>query len=129
MKRSVFLRITALLSFVFGAMLFFVPAFAAQIIGIAFSPETGSVLCGMGGLILGSGLINLMLRNSIDTHTLKALLWTNIIINVLGTIADLRGLSDGVLTLSRIAPVQITHVFMGVGSAICLVGLKKPVQH
>ncbi|MEJ7682407.1 MAG: hypothetical protein WKG06_32055 [Segetibacter sp.] len=58
MKRSSFLLISAILSFVFGAMMFFVPTFAAKFLEIASTPQTVSVLRGMGGLIIGSGAIN-----------------------------------------------------------------------
>jgi len=57
MKRSAFLFIAAILSFVFGAMMFFIPALAAELLGIAVTPETASVLRGMGGLIIGRYLM------------------------------------------------------------------------
>ncbi|MEO6837937.1 MAG: hypothetical protein ABI185_06090 [Ginsengibacter sp.] len=58
MKRSIFLLITAVGSFAFGAMMFFIPNFAASFLDIAITPQTISVLRGMGGLIIGSGAIN-----------------------------------------------------------------------
>lgn len=93
----------AILSFVFGAMMFFAPAIGARIIGLAATPETESVLRGLGGLIIGSGTINLLFRNQNDIHAVKALLITNIITHLLGILADVRGVLDGVLTTSKIA--------------------------
>lgn len=124
MKRSGFLLISAILSFVFGGMMFFVPAFAAKFLDIASTPQTVSVLRGMGGLIIGSGAINFLLRNQNDIAALKGLLLTNIITHLLGISADIWGVLDGALTTSKIAPVELTHLFVGIGSLICLLRLK-----
>lgn len=125
MKRSAFLLIAAILSFVFGAMMFFIPALAAKLLGIAATPETASVLRGMGGLIIGSGTINFLVRNFTDIPTLKAVLLTNIITHLLGLTADIWGILDGVLTVSNMLPVELTHIFVGAGSLIYLLRLKK----
>jgi hypothetical protein len=124
MKRSNFLLTAAVLSFVFGAMMFLAPATGAKIIGLAATAETGSVLRGLGGLIIGSGAINLLLRNQTDINALRGLLLANIITHLLGISADVWGLSDGVLTTAKIAPVEITHLFIGIGSLIYLLRLK-----
>jgi hypothetical protein len=118
MKRSSFLLITAILSFAFGAMMFFVPGFAAGFLDIATTPQTISVLRGMGGLIIGSGAINYFLRNQNNTDINKSLLLTNIITHLLGLSADIWGILDGALTISKMVPVEITHVFVGIGSLI-----------
>jgi hypothetical protein len=118
MKRSSFLLITAILSFAFGAMMFFVPGFAAGFLDIATTPQTISVLRGMGGLIIGSGAINYFLRNQNNTDINKSLLLTNIITHLLGLSADIWGILDGALTISKMVPVEITHIFVGIGSLI-----------
>lgn len=123
MKRSTFLLISALLSFAFGAMMFFVPTFAAGFLNIAAAPQTVSVLRGLGGLIIGSGAINYFLRNQSNTEVIRGLLLTNIITHLLGISADLWGVIDGALTTSKIAPVEITHLFVGIGSLIYLLRL------
>ncbi len=56
MTRSLFLLISAILSFIFGAMMFFVPAVAARFLDIGSAPAVMSVLRGMGGLILAAAL-------------------------------------------------------------------------
>lgn len=123
MKRSTFLLITAVLSFAFGAMMFFVPGFAAGFLDIATTPQTVSVLRGMGGLIIGSGAINYFLRDQNNTDVIKSLLLTNIITHVLGLSADIWGILDGALTIGKMAPVEITHLFVGFGSLIYLLRL------
>lgn len=124
MKRSTFFLISAILSFVFGAMMFFLPAIAAKFLDIPLSDATASVLRGMGGLIIGSGTINFLVRNIHDNRTLKAVLLTNIITHLFGISADIWGVVDGALTTSKIAPVEITHLFIGIGSLIYLLRLK-----
>ncbi len=124
MKRSNFLLISAILSFVFGAMMFFVPVFAAKFLDIATTPQTISVLRGMGGLIIGSGAINFFLRDQTNISVLKGLLLTNIITHLLGIFADIWGVLDGALTTGKIAPVEITHLFIGIGSLLYLLRLK-----
>ena len=124
MRHSTFLLITAILSFVFGATMFCAPALGAKMIGLAATAETGSVLRGLGGLIIGSGTINLLLRNQTDINALRGLLLANIVTHCLGISADIFGVSAGVLTTGKIAPVEITHLFVGIGSLIYLFKLK-----
>ena len=124
MSRSVFLLITAVGSFCFGGMMFFIPVTASQILGIAYSQETVSVLRGMGGLIIGFGAINFLIRNATDHKTLQIVFLTNIIISLFGLLADFWGIYDGALTLTKMAPVELTHLFIGLGSLIFLTQLK-----
>ena len=123
MSRSTFLLITALASFAFGAMMFFVPKFAAGFLDIATTPQTISVLRGMGGLIIGSGAINYFLRNQNNIDIIKSLLLTNITTHLLGLSADIWGIFDAALTIKKMAPVEITHLFVGIGSLIYLLRL------
>lgn len=124
MKRSTFLLITAVGSFAFGAMMFFIPSFAGSFLDIAITPQTISVSRGMGGLIIGSGAINYFLRNQNNLKVLKALLLTNMITHLLGLSADIWGAADGALTLSKMAPVEVTHLFIGIGSLLYYLKLK-----
>lgn len=118
MKRSTFLLVTAILSFVFGGMMFLIPSFAARFLAITAAPQTVSVLRGLGGLIIGSGTINFLLRKQTNTAALKSLLLANIVTHVLGLSADVWGVLDGALTTTKVAPVEITHLFVGIGSLI-----------
>jgi hypothetical protein len=124
MKRSSFLFISAILTLVFGTLLFFIPTLSTQSLDMIYSPETGSVLRSMGGLIIGSGTINLFLRNSDNNHSLKALLLANIITHTFGLLANVWGLADGAITICKIAPFEI-NLFVGIGSVIYLLQLKR----
>jgi hypothetical protein len=68
--------------------------------------------------------LNFLVRSSVDNDTLKAVLLTNIITHLLGLSADIWGLSDGVLTAIKMAPVEITHLFCGVGAFLYFVRLR-----
>jgi len=125
MTRSTFLLITALASFAFGAMMFFIPNIAAGLLGIDASSQTLSVLRGMGGLIIGSGTINYFLRNQGNSEILNGLLLANIITHLLGLSADIWGVADSALTFGKMGPVEMTHLFVGLGSLFYLRKLKK----
>ncbi len=105
--------------------MFFVPGFAAGFLAIAATPQTISVLRGMGGLIIGSGVIIYFLRNQSNADVIKSLLLTNIITHLLGLSADIWGITDGALTISKMAPVEITHLFVGIGSLAYSLSLNK----
>lgn len=128
MKRKNFLLISALLSFGFGAMMFFLPQFASKNFGMTYTPEIGSLLRGMGGLIIGTGLINFLFRHNTSNEALKTLFIANIVTQLLGIITDFWGLYDRAITLKNILPVQVTHLFIGVGSLIYLLRLDKQKQ-
>lgn len=125
MKISIFFIISAIGAFAFGCMMFFVPGFAAGMLNITSTPGTLSVLRGMGGLIIGSGAINFLVRNNNNVDTLRAVLWTNIITHAFGLGADVWGISDAALTINKMLPVEITHLFVGIGSLIYLIRLKE----
>jgi hypothetical protein len=125
MRCSIFILITALASFAFGAIMFFIPNFAAGLLGIQASLQTLSVLRGMGGLIIGSGTINYFFRNHDNSEILNGLLLTNIITHLLGLSADIWGVADGALVIDKMAPVEMTHLFVGFGSLYYLLKLKR----
>jgi hypothetical protein len=125
MKLSVFLTISAVGSFAFGAMMFFIPAFAGRLLGIAYTPQTGSLLQGMGGLIIGFGAVNFFVRNFNDANIPRVILLTNIITNTLGLLADVFGVVNGALLANKMAPVEVTHLFIGIGSLIYLLRIKR----
>lgn len=101
------------------------PAFAGQLLGIAYTPQIGSLLQGMGGLIIGFGTFNFFVRNFNDANILRVILLTNIITHTLGLLADVLGVLQGALLTSNMAPVEFTHLFIGIGSLIYLLRIKR----
>ena len=104
--------------------MFFISASAAESIGLTYTPQVGSVIKGIGGLIIGSGTINFLMKDITDIKSMRALLLTNIITHLFGISADILGLFDGALTFPKIIPVQVTHLFVGIGSLVYLSKLK-----
>jgi hypothetical protein len=92
-------------------------------LAIAATPQTISVLRGMGGLIIGSGAINYFLRHQLQPDIVKSLLITNIVTHLLGLSADIWGIAEGVLNIAKMAPVEIIHLFVASGSIIYLLRL------
>ena len=120
MNRSLFFLIAALGAFGFGGLMFFAPAAAAQLIGIQPSAAVFSVIHGMGGLITGTAAMNLLARKLQDRQALQVILITNIVTHAFGLAADFWGIADGALTMLKMAPVEATHLFVGIGSCIYL---------
>lgn len=124
MKRSTYLLIVAILSFAFGLLNFFAPTFGSELFGLVHHVDTMAVLRGMGSLLIGSAILNLLLRHTTDAKAMKALLLSNIITHVMGLLADVWGVNDGALTLANIIPVELSHLFAVVGSGFYLMGMK-----
>lgn len=53
----------------------------------------------------------------------------NIVTHLLGITADIWSVFDGALTTVRIFPVEIAHLFVGLGSSIYLLGLIKSTKN
>ncbi|MES2558281.1 MAG: hypothetical protein V4590_00970 [Bacteroidota bacterium] len=124
MKRSTFLLVTALVSFTFGTLFFFMPNLIAGMMSIEATPQILSVYRGMGGLIIGGGIINYFLRNQHNSEILTGLFLTNMLTHFLGLSADLWGVADGVLSISKMALIEVMHLFIGIGSFIYLLKMR-----
>jgi hypothetical protein len=125
MKRSLFLTLVAILGFLFGGMLFLAPAKAVEGFGVASSPESILFFRIMGSMILAAGLLNLLVRKEGDSNALKAVLIFNIVGHGLTMIADIGGVASGTLQFSKIAVGQVNHLFIGIGSLVYLMKMKK----
>ena len=125
MSRSLFFLIAAIGAFGFGGLMFFAPAAAAHLLGIEMSAAKGSVIHGMGGLIIGTATMNLLARKLQDAAALHTVLIANIVTHAFGLAADFWGIADGALTVLKMAPVEATHLFVGIGSCIYLSRLRR----
>ena len=67
---------------------------------------------------LNFSAINFFLRKEENVAVLKGLLLANMITHLFGLSADLWGIAGGVLTIAKMAPVEFTHLFVGIGSLI-----------
>ena len=125
MSRTLFFLIAAIGAFGFGGLMFFAPVAAAQLLGMEAGSATFSVIHGMGGLIIGTATMNLLASKLRDADALRAILITNIVTHAFGLAADFWGIADGALTMLKMAPVEATHLFVGLGSCIYLLRLHK----
>ncbi|MEP7197407.1 MAG: hypothetical protein ABI851_12875 [Saprospiraceae bacterium] len=124
MKRSIFFLIAAIIAVLFGGMMFISPSKASEGFGMVSSADTNILFRALGAMILSTGIMNFLVRNHTDNLTLKAVLLTNVITHALSMTADLWAVSDGVLEISKAAPGQIAHLFVGFGSLIYMLKIK-----
>jgi hypothetical protein len=116
MSRSVFFVIVAILSALFGILMFLAPGVAAQSFGVEASSATSAIFRVLGTNLLSVGLLNFLVRNHPASATLRAVLWLNISAHGLGAIADIWSVTAGDLALSRIALGFVSHAIIGLGS-------------
>lgn len=125
MKRSTFLLIVALLGFLFGAMLLFAPAKAAENFGFPGGAQFELLFRTMGAMIFSAGLLNFMMRSNTDASAAAALLWTNIATHLIVMVIDLSAVAQGTLEIAKVAVGQAMHVFVILGSLIYLLRVKR----
>ncbi len=104
--------------------MFLFPTFAADFLGLDATGQIKSVLRAMGGLLIGSSVLNFLLRNQQNREVNYALLLTNIVMHGLGFVAAYMGVADGAFTWLIVAPVVLVQLVISVGSGIYLLGLK-----
>lgn len=112
----IFFWIAAILSALFGAMMFFAPGFAAQSFSLAASPGTDTVFRILGSTLLGVGIMNLLAANQPASPALRIVLWTDFAIHLIGTIADVWSVSAGELAFSAAVPGFVSHAIIGLGA-------------
>jgi hypothetical protein len=118
MRRSLFFLITAILGFLFGAMMLIAPDKAAEGFGWPISPPMELLFRSLGGLIVAAGILNLLVRNSVDSKALRGVFMFNVAFHGISMIIDVLGVSQGILAIDKIIPGQVVHLFIGVGSLI-----------
>lgn len=118
MKRSMFFLSTGILGLLFGAMMLLGPDKAAQGFGFLPLPSLFLMFRSMGALLIGAGLLNFLVRDHKDNPTLKAVLLYTLVTHALGMAMDLWAVSDGVVSLGKLAPAQLVHLYAGIGAFI-----------
>ena len=124
MKRSTFLLITAIIALIFGGMMLLVPDKASEGFGLVATPESNLLFRSLGGLILGSGVLNFLVRAHEDSKTLQAVLIFNVVFHAISMANDFLGAYQGILRFDKIIPGQSVHLFIGIGSIIYLMRMK-----
>jgi hypothetical protein len=111
MKRNVFFIISALLAWVFGLMMIFLPDSMA-------SGATPGVNIGMqwfGIAMVSVGIINFFSRNDPGSKALTAVMIGNIFLHLAGGAADIYDYTLGTVQLSSILMPGLVHLLMVIG--------------
>jgi uncharacterized membrane protein HdeD (DUF308 family) len=124
MKQSHFLLVTAIVGTIFGIMTLFFPDKVAENFGLTPNRETSIVFGWLGAITLCSGVLNFMVRNDDNSHTLKAVLIFTGAFHAVSLLVDLFGINHGVLTFDKMLPGIILHSLMTIGSTFYLLKFK-----
>ena len=120
MKRSVFFLITAILGFLFGGMMIFMTSKTIEGSGMHSSPEIIALMRVFGSTILSMGILNFLVRDNVDSKSLRDILVFNIIVHLSNMLADLWAIKEGTAMLNKTFPGYIVHLFVIIGSIIYL---------
>ena len=125
MKRSIFLIITAIISALFGGMMFFLPDVVAEGFGSAPTPFSTFLMRELGLIILCSGVLNFLVRNNdSDSMALKAIFVFNIAYHVTMIPIVLFAVSQDIFTIDKSVGGLAAHFFIGIGSLYYLLKIK-----
>ncbi len=124
MKRSIFLLITAIIAILLGGMMILLPEKMAEGFGVTSSPIIIFMMREIGLFNLCSGVLNFLVRNDIDSKTLKAVLIFNIAYHLIMLPLNLSGVSQGIFPFGQAIPPLVIHLFVGIGSLIYLMKIK-----
>ena len=116
MKSSTFLLLSAFIAAIFGGLMIFAPASAADAFGLASDPEKCILLRWLGVLILGTALLNFLVRNDPPSPTLRAVLVFNGAFHALTLGVDVLTAAQGVLPIGKLVPGLVVHSLFAVGS-------------
>jgi hypothetical protein len=107
---KIFLSIAAVLAWLFGAMLVFMPAAFYAPTGIQMTPLLATIAQAQGATLVGLGCINWLARNA-EKRGLTAVLGGNLVVQVLSLGVVLRTMQLG--AGMAVAPGIVIHVVLG----------------
>ncbi len=107
---KVFLAVAAVLAWLFGIMLLFMPEQFYEPVGIAYTPMLGTIAQAHGATLFGLGVVNWLARKA-ERHGLIAVLGGNVVVQVLSLIVAFRTMALG--AGSRVAPAVVIHIVLG----------------
>ncbi|MEO6396229.1 MAG: hypothetical protein ABIO40_10010 [Devosia sp.] len=117
MYRTAFFWVAAIAGALFGLLMFFSPGSAATAFNVTSTPLADALFRVLGATLLGLAFLNVMVRSHAASETLTAILWANVAVHVLGSIADLWSVQLGALTWASIAPGLVVHIVILVWGA------------
>jgi hypothetical protein len=123
MKRHQFFILSALLAWLFGLLMIFMPDKALETGAVA---NTNIGMQWFGIALFSIGVINFFSRNDQGSKALKAVMFGNIILHAAGEAVDIYDYSAGFVQLSSILASGIIHVVLLFGFLYFLI--KTPKQ-
>ena len=120
MKRNHFLIISALIAWLFGLMMIFVPDKALDT-----GSATNLAMQMFGVALFSIGIINFFSRNDPGSKALKAVMFGNIILHLAGEAFDIYDYSAGFIQLSNILASGIIHILLLAGFMYYFVKIPK----
>ena len=119
---KIFLAIAAILAWLFGAMLLFMPEKFYSPTGIQMTPMLGTIAQAHGATLIGLGVVDWFGRNA-DERRLFAILAGNLMVQVLSLAVVIRTMTLGAGT--AVTPGIFIHVILGSLFAFFLIKIKK----
>lgn len=107
---KVFISVSAVLAWLFGAMLLFVPAQFYAPTGITMSPMLATIAQAHGATLFGLGVVNWLARSAERTG-LIAVLAGNLVVQVFSLVVVLKTMALG--AGSAVAPGVVIHATLG----------------
>ena len=126
MKRSIFLALSGFLGMVFGLGQMFTTELMLSSFGMEPGPGSLLIVRSFGAVVFCVGLMNWIARHAEDSVALRAILYGNLAIHVLGLFIDLTGMTTGVLGGSSGGSV-VAHGLLGFGFAYFLYAKPKEI--
>jgi hypothetical protein len=114
---KIFLSIAAVLAWLFGFMLLFMPAKFYAPTGMVLTPLLGTLAEAHGATLVGLGVIDWLARGATG-RGLRAVLAGNLVIQLLSLAVVVHTMRLGAGT--AVAPGVVIHVVLGAGFAIAL---------
>jgi hypothetical protein len=119
---NIFLMIAAVLAWMFGGAMLFVPEQFYAPTGIAMTPMTATVAQAHGATLVGLGVIDWFARGA-DRRGISAVLAGNLVVQVLSLFVVLRTMQLGAGT--AVLPAVVIHLVLGSLFALFLFRVKR----
>jgi hypothetical protein len=108
---SIFLRIAAILAWLFGGMLLLIPQQFYAPTGIAMTPMVATLAQAHGATLIGLGVIDWLVAGGVDGRGAMAVLTGNLVTQLLSLLVVLRTMQLG--AGSAVIPGVLIHVVLG----------------
>lgn len=129
MSRKTFLIIIPFIAMTIGSIALFFPALFLESKGVTNNPAAAVWMSQVGILLLATGLILFLTRNTVDYNVLKSIFIGNILIQVGLLVIELIAYNKGIITeVSGIIPNCVFHVILTCGFVYYTLQINKEIR-